>query len=240
VEESNGVVRAAWPATKSRSAFGGSFVREHLAGAAATWTFSGTSVTWWTVTGRAQGKASVFVDGVRKATVNNYAAATKFHVARTVKGLKAARHTLKIKVLGVKGSKAATGTFVAVDAFTVGKTRTATPALAMTLRSLSSSRLLGGHAIVGDVANEAVTLTFRGTAIAWYTVRGVNQGKAAVYVDGVLKATWDNYATKASYGVKRTIGKLADKVHTVKIVVLGRHHKGGKGNLVTTDRFTVG
>ena len=29
-------------------------------------------------------------------------------------------------------------------------------------------------------------------------------------------------------------------MHTVKIVALGQHHKGGTGNLVTTDRFSVG
>jgi hypothetical protein len=32
---------------------------------------------------------------------------------------------------------------------------------------------------------------------------------------------------------------LADKVHTLKLVVLGTHHKGATGTWVTVDRFLV-
>jgi hypothetical protein len=240
LEESNAAVRAAWAVTKSRSAFGGSYVSEHLAGASASWTFSGTSVTWWSVIGPAQGKARVFVDGVRKATVDNYAAATKFHVARTVKGLSNKRHTLKIVVLGVKGAKAGTGTFIAVDAFTVAKTRTVSPALTAVLRPMSNTRFFAGHAIVGDVKGEALTVTFRGTSIGFATMKAVNQGKVAAYVDGVLKATYDGYAARTAYRVTRTISRLADRVHTLKLVVLGTHHRGAKGSQVTVDRFAIG
>jgi hypothetical protein len=239
LEESNAVVKRAWPITRSRSAFGRSYVREHLAGASASWTFSGRAITWWTVTGPNQGKAGVFVDGVRKAIFNNYSTATKFRVGRVVKGLSNKRHTLRIVVLGVKGAKSATGTFVSIDAFTVGKTRTATPALAATLRSVSSSRFYGGHAVVGDTKGETLALTFRGTGISFYTTRGVNQGKVAAYVDGVLKATYDDYSARTAYKVARTISGLADRVHTLKLVVLGTHHKGAKGSLVTVDRFAV-
>ena len=82
-------------------------------------------------------------------------------------------------------------------------------------------------------------MSFRGTGISFYTVRGVNQGKVAAYVDGVLKATYDDYATRTAYKVKRAITKLTDRVHTLKLVVLGTHHKGAKGSLVTVDRFAV-
>lgn len=239
VEESSAALRMTWQPVKNRAAFGGSYVREHLAGASASWVFTGRSVTWWTETGRDQGKATVYVDGVRRATVNNYAAATKFRVGRLVKGLTNQRHTLRITVLGVKGAKAATGTFVVVDAFTVGKVRTATPRVATALRSLSSSHFLGAHAVAADLKGETVSLTFRGTGVTWWTMRSVTQGKVAVYVDGALKATYDDFATRPAYHVSRTIGKLADRVHTVQLVVLGTHHKGGRGTVVTVDRFTV-
>jgi len=239
LEESNAAVKRAWAVTRATGAYGRSYVREHLAGASASWTFSGRAVTWWTVTGPDQGKARVYVDGVRKATFNNYSAATKFRVGRVIKGLTNKRHTIKIAVLGVKGAKSATGTFVAIDAFTVGKTRTASPALAATLRSVSASGLFGGHAVIGDVKGETLSLTFRGTGVSLYTTRGVNQGKVAAYVDGVLKATYDGYAARTAYKVRRTISGLADRVHTLKLVVLGAHHKGAKGSLVTVDRFAV-
>jgi hypothetical protein len=238
VEEDNVAVHAAWPTVKAKSALGGSYVREHLRGATASWSFAGASITWWTRSGADQGNAAVYIDGVKKATFNNYAATAHARVARTVKGLKKGAHTIRIQVLGTKSAKSR-GTFVAVDGFTVGKVVTKTPALTMVLRRLAGSHYLASHAAVADVAGEAVTMTFRGTAITWSTVRGSNQGKAAIYVDGVLKATFDNYANKTGYGVKRTVSHLADKVHTVKVVVLGKHHKGAKGNLVTVDRFTI-
>lgn len=237
-EDAPGAV-ATWQSVKSSSAFGGSFVREHLRGAAAAWGFTGTSVTWWTVKGPNQGKAQIYVDGTLKSTVNNYAAATKYHVARTVSGLSAARHTVRIVVLQVKGATAGKGTFVAVDAFTVGKTLTGSPVLGTSWRRPASSHYSAGRAIVADLARESFTVSFRGVGVTWFTQRGPTQGKAQIWLDGVLKKTIDNYAASNTYGVARSLTKLADKVHTLKIVVLGQHRTGGHGNNVTVDRIAV-
>jgi ketosteroid isomerase-like protein len=237
VEDASAAVVGTWPVAKSASALGGSYLRDHLANAFATWRFTGTSVTWWTMTGKAQGKAQVLVDGVRRLTVNNYSATTHWRVARTVKRLRAGTHTITVRVLGQKGAKAATGTYVTVDRFTAGKASTQTPLSA--LRTAFGKSYTSGRAVAADLRGEAVTLTFRGTSVTWTTMRSATQGKAAVYVDGKLKATVDNYAAKTSYGVRRAIAKLSDSVHVLKIVVLGTHHKGGKGNLVTVDRIAV-
>ena len=40
--------------------------------------------------------------------------------------------------------------------------------------------------------------------------------------------------------MKRLVSGLTDALHTVKLVVLGTHHKGAKGSFVTVDRFLVG
>ena len=228
-----------WQPLKTTSAFGGGLVREHLRGAAAAWSFTGTSVTWWTVKGANQGKAQMFVDGVLKKTVNNYASATRFHVARTVTGLSATRHTVRVVVLGLKGAKAGKGTFVSVDAFTVGKTLTASPALATSWRRPANSHFSAGRAVVTDLARSSYSISFRGVGVTWFTQRGPSQGKAQIWLDGVLKKTVDNYAASNSYGVPRSLTKLADKVHTLKIVVLGKHRAGARGSTVTVDRFFV-
>ena len=238
-QENSVAAKAAWTKVSSKSAYGRSFVRANLSGSSATFTFTGTTLTWWTTTGKNQGKATVYIDGKKKATVNNYATATHFKVARKYGKLSNKRHTVRIVVNGVKGAKAGTGTFISVDAFTVGKKRTNTPALRMTLHSVSSKHFSGGHATSDKLKGETITFTFRGTAIAFYTEKARNQGKVAVYVDGVKKATFDNYSAKTAYGVKRAITKLSDKVHTLKLVVLGTHHKGGTGTWVTVDRFLV-
>ena len=232
-------ITTTWQTGPTSSAAGGSVIREHLAGAAAAMSFTGTAITWWTVTGPAYGKADVYIDGVRNKTVNLYAAARHFNASRSVSGLTNKTHRLRIVVLGVKGNKAGTGTFVAIDAFTVAGTKTNTPSLATNWRRIANTHLSAGHAVVSDLANATLQMTFRGTGITFYTVKGLNQGKVAVYVDGVRKATFDNYATSAAYGVKRSVGNLTDALHTVKTVVLGEHHSGGKGNLVTVDRIFV-
>jgi hypothetical protein len=231
-------ITTAWQTVISSSAAGGSFVREHLAGAAAAMSFTGTSIQWWTVTGPAYGKADIYIDGVRNRTVNLYATARHFNASRTVSGLTNKAHRLRIVVLGVKGNKSG-GTFVAIDAFTVGGTKTNTPVLATRWRRLANSHLSAGHAIVTDLANSTLQMTFRGTGVSWYTVKGVNQGKAAVFVDGVRKAIFDNYAASTAYAVKRTVSNLTDAVHTLKIVVLGKHRSGAKGSLITVDRLLV-
>ena len=238
-QETTPSVKTLWATVKAKVAYGGSFVRENTAGASASYTFTGTNVTWFTSTGPDQGKATVFIDGVKKAVVNNYAAAAHVKVARKYTKLANKRHTLRIVVRGVKGATAGTGTFTTVDAFRVGKTTVNTPALKTGWRSLAAKQLSGGRAAAAKVKGEVLTFSFRGTGISWVTERGRTQGKVAVYVDGVKKAVVDNYATATKFGVKRTLTGLADKAHTLKLLVLGTHHKGGTGTWVTVDRFLV-
>ena len=237
LEETTPAARYAWRGVATTKAYGGSYRTERLGGATATFAFSGTSVTWYTVKGRDQGVADVYVDGVKKATVNNYAATTAYRVARTVTGLAAGAHQLRIVVRGVKGSTSGTGTSVAVDAVKAGTTLVATPAFVHTWRTVASTA--GGAHAVAELAGEQVTLRFRGTGFTWVTSTGRNRGIAKVYVDGVLKATVDNYAASTAYGVRRTITGLTDARHTVRIVVTGARRKGATGTVVTFDRLVV-
>lgn len=240
LQENTIPVRSGWQRVKTRAAYGKSYVREHVKGATANWTFRGSRVTWWTVTGPRQGKAAVFIDGHRLKTVNTYATATHYRVARTLRHLGKGTHRLTIRVMGLKGAKAGKGTFVAVDGFTVGTKRTASPKLATAWRRVAGTRYFGSHATTANLAGQTVSLRFRGTSITWTTVRNRTQGKARIYVDGVLKATVDNYSSTARYKVRRVVTGLTDAVHTVKIVVLGKHRKASHGNTITVDRLVVG
>jgi len=195
-------------------------------------------VTWYTMTGPDQGTATVFVDGVRKGTVNNYTAARAWKVARTIKGLSAKRHALKIVVTGKK-SPASKGTGVAVDAVRVGKTLKATPTVKATWRRASSASASGRAYSVASTAGASASFTFRGTGISWSTETAPTMGKAAVYVDGVRKATVDNYSAKAKWNVLRTVTGLSNATHTVKVVALGTKRKASRGTDVVVDRWLV-
>lgn len=232
VQENSVAAHYTWRSVSNAAVYGGAYRTEHLAGATVGYGFTGTSVTWYTVKGPTQGSAYVYVDGVKKATVNNYAAATSYNVARTVTGLTNASHSLRIVVAGTRA--------VSVDAVKVGTTLTTNPTLLNLWRYAATSAASGGFLAAADLANETVSLTFRGTSISWYTSTGRNRGKAQLYVDGVLKATYDNYASATAYNVRRYVGSLTDAVHTVKVVVLGTHRAGATGTLVCVDRFVVG
>jgi bacillopeptidase F len=83
-----------------------------------TVTFTGTSIDWITVKGKAYGKASVKIDGLNKGTIDLYKAATTWQSLVSFNGLSAGPHTMVIQVLGLK-SAPATGTKVVVDGFIV-------------------------------------------------------------------------------------------------------------------------
>jgi len=90
------VVLPAWKTVKTTAAYGGSYVMEHRGGASVSYKFASTSVTWYTVTGRTRATRNVYVDNVKKATINNYASSATYHVARTWSGFTKATHTVKI------------------------------------------------------------------------------------------------------------------------------------------------
>jgi hypothetical protein len=227
----NAAAHYQWATVASSSAIGHSYQTEHILGASATWKFSGPTLTWWTRTGPTQGLAAVKVDGHRVATVNNYAKTVHAKVGRSYRKLGKGAHSVTVLVLGRKGAKHAKGTAVAVDAFSVGHKRTNTP-------KLNSAWGTYKAGVRADLAKAQVTVTFRGTGFTWVSRVGRAMGIAKVYVDGKLKATVDNYATAAK-SVKRTLTKLTDAKHTVKIVVAGKHHRGGTGNSIVISSYKV-
>jgi hypothetical protein len=229
-----------WRTVKDKKAKGGSYVSEHRKGARASWTFSGKTVTWYTLTGPTQGKADVYVDGVRKTTVNNYAGSVKHGVARTVKGLAKGTHTIEVRVLGKKGSKRGKGTFVAIDGFKVGTKVTATPTLTkVAWQSVSAAPASNGTYTVADLKGQSMKVKARGTGVTVTCARGPAFGKVGIYVDGTLKKTADLYAKSLTYGYGVTVTGLTDGVHTVVVKVLGSKNSKSSGTGVVVDQIGV-
>jgi bacillopeptidase F len=240
VQETSAASVPGWRSVSVSSASGGSYAVSHTAGSSASFSFTGTAVTWQTVTGPTQGLASVYVDGVLKLSVNNYAAALHYGVLRTVSGLAAGPHVLKIVVKGTKGATAGTDTQVGIDSFLVAAVRSQQSSATYTWKRVATSAANGGGYAVDDLAGASYSMTFRGTSVVWWTVYGPAMGKASVYVDGVLKGTFSNYAASLAYGKARSVTGLTDAPHTIRIVVLGSHATGATGNSVVVDRLTVG
>lgn len=238
LEQDSPAVRYSWRTVTNSRARGGSYVTERSAGATATFAFSGRSITWYTMRGPAQGRAAVWIDGKRVGVFDQYAASTDFGVARSFTKLPNGSHTITIRVLG-KASAAASDTLVAIDGFEVGTRRVGTPELDLRWGTVKAPSASSGSLVASDVKRASLELTFRGTGIAWTTVRGPDQGRAAIYVDGTLVRTVDNYASGPTFGVVRTVSGLAEGVHELRIVVLGEARGKAEGTLVSIDRFSV-
>jgi len=238
VEQDSQGIAYAWRDQRSRRALGGSYEVEHLTGARYVFPFDGRSITWYTVAGPAQGQAEVFVDGRSQGVFDQYAPRQTFAVARRFSGLPAGGHTLVVQALG-RAARAAVDAQVAIDGFDVGGTLVREPAPAMRWRTADVAGASGGTVAVTDVPGASASFTLHGTGVRWTTVRGPSQGRAAIYVDGELVRTVDNYAETPTPNVVRTVDGLIIGVHTVQIVALGDARARARGAFVTVDRLAV-
>jgi hypothetical protein len=103
----------------SRPWSGGSAAYSTTAGTQATFTFTGTSVSWIGARGPQTGIARVLLDGVLVAEVDTYKTTEEIQAnvfSRT--GLAAGTHALTIEVTGLKNA-ASTDAYIVVDAFDV-------------------------------------------------------------------------------------------------------------------------
>ena len=203
-----------WRTFTASPALDGSYKAERVAGAYASFEFTGTGITWYTVMGPTQGWAVVGVDGTQVAKVNNYSSTWKYRVVRRYLGFAPGAHEITVRVLGNRGARRG-DSWVAVDAF---KTSTTNFDGEMAWPQVDAPSLRGGYARTSTQSSR-VAFKFRARGIDWYTVTGPDQGSASVYIDGVRKATFDNYSPSLDYGVRHTITGLADRVHTATIVV---------------------
>jgi lysozyme len=238
VEETSPAVAYDWRTVANRHVYGRSYAVGDVAGASVSYAFTGRSVTWYTVTGPAQGRAAVRIDGRWVGTFDQYAARPGFKVGRSFTGLERGTHTISVRVVGA-GSPDASDALVVVDAFEPAGDVVQNPVLHATWGTVEAVRASGGAVSASDLARSSAQVTFRGTGVVWTTLRGRDQGRAAIYVDGLLVRTVDNYAPERMFGVARTVSGLVDGIHTLRIVVLGEARPAATGALVSIDRFSA-
>jgi hypothetical protein len=230
----------AWRTVNNARARGGSFEVERRAGASASYRFSGSSVTWITVTGPTYGKATVYVDGSSYGTFNNYATKRHFGVQRVMSGLGSGQHSVEIRPLGKKGARAATDKLVAVDAFVVGNSADTSPALTERWQRTTNNDASNGYYSIADLAGETATIDFAGPTITLHTAVGPKFGDVALLVDGTLVKTDDLYASNLSFGHTVTASGLGTGQHTLVVKVLGSNNAASGGSGVVLDAVSTG
>ena len=238
---------------------GGSAVQSAVTLATATYTFTGTSVTWIGQRSNISGIALVSVDGGAGVLVDLFA--HNFETSSpvyTVNGLSPGSHTLTIQVTGTRNGLSQ-GNAVVVDAFAipasvVSHLQETDPDVAFTgpwAQADNNSGWSGGGlatvplapvggARVTETSGATVTLTFRGTAVSWIGFRGRDGGMASVTVDGGAPTVVDTYSS--SFKMQATVFTatgLADVVHTLTVEALGTHNSLSTGSKIIVDAFDV-
>ncbi len=229
----------AWGSRNDRRALGGSYRTDDRAGASTTFAFQDGSVTLFTVSGPAIGKAAIRVDGVGAGTINGYARSTHFGVQRQFDGFGPGAHTLTVTATGTSSPKA-TGTRVSVDAIRWAGTLYKNPrATVSTWSEVTQGSASGGSYVVSDTQGASASLRFTGTGASLVTLRGPGMGKARLLVDGSPVGTVDLYAPSSVFSVEKTISGLTDGPHILTVEVLGLHRPAASGSAVAVDGWII-
>ncbi len=186
------------------------------AGASVTVNFTGTSVRWISSHDANHGTADVYLDGVKKATVDGYAASKSFQdVFYRADGLADGAHTLKIVATGDQ-NPASAGAFVVVDAVDLtsgdqGGGEASYPSVpqkpgtAITIAGRDSKLLLAGYRMGGQhlrystselmtharVGGRDVALFYGRAGEGGETVLHYAAEPAVTVLDGSAEHVWD-------------------------------------------------
>jgi hypothetical protein len=245
-----------WSSDSQGGLSGGTAAVSNSAGAQATFTFTGTSVSW--IGGRSfeTGIAQVFLDGSLVSTLDTYSKTVEVQVPMfTATGLANTSHTLVIQATGQQNA-AAVSAFIILDAFdvpaaTISRLQDTDPtAITYTgtgwIHGDTSDRWSGGSASASVTAGDQATFTFTGTGVRWLGARGAQHGIARVSLDGAFVTQVDsfqaptdpNHPVQVQAELFKATG-LANGTHTLTIQVTGQHNLASTAAIIVVDAFDV-
>ncbi len=104
----------------------------------------------------------------------------------------------------------------------------------------SSSAAFGGSYAVESMSRARATTTFSGNSVTVWTATHSAGGLMDVYIDRVLKATYNTYSPSTHYRVPVTVGGLTNSGHQLDVVVQGvRGSSASRGSDVVIDGLSA-
>jgi hypothetical protein len=241
---------------------GGQALVSEKPGATASFTFTGTGISWIGDAAFNRGVARVFLDG-NVSIVDTYSDIRHDQQALFVaKGLTPGLHTITIEVTQMKNVNAE-GSGISVDAFDIenggpasgnvianpGYIEQNSPAVTYSGSWYvnHSDRASSGSSMLAVDPGSKATVVFNGTGIIWIGYMDPWSGWVRVYVDGVLKTTLDTYYMPWGNGATDEIWQrqvwgitdLQDGQHTLTLEVLGQKASKSGGAWIWIDAFRV-
>jgi hypothetical protein len=230
------------------------------AGAAAEFTFTGTSVSWIGFRAPRAGLADVSVDGAFITRVDLYSPTEQLRVPVFTMDLPApGPHTLRIVVTGER-NPASEQAVVTVDAFDVRVPSPGVPVRRFQETDLSLSPTYvpmavspdqpdtgwvngngfpfwsGETAMFSTMAGARATLTFTGTSVTWIGDRSLETGIAQVSLDGGLPVDVDTFANVLGTSQAPIFSQrgLTPGTHTLTIKVTGLKNAAAPASSMAT------
>jgi hypothetical protein len=214
----------------------------------ASWTFTGSQVTWYAELGPDHGAAQVLIDGQPDTAVNLYGPSSgDWSVPVYVKTFPVAgTHTITIQALPDLD-----GTSVDVDGF---QAATATPAVTEDTSpevgytghgwvAQPAAAASGGSVTASSAAGDTVSVGFSGRSVTWVGRTCAACGEADVYLDGKYVTRIDTYGYRGPQVWQAGLFQHSwarPGWHTLKIVVDGTQNLSSTGAEVDVDSFQVG
>jgi SpoIID/LytB domain protein len=206
--------------------------------------FTGTAIYWIGPKHASYGTADVYLDGVKRGTVSQYAPSTTFQQkVWSATGLSSGTHTLVIRATGTKEA-ASSGNTIVLDAFATERPmalatfQESAPEVREAGRWIrgTSAAYSGGGYTYSNTAGSTLRMSFTGTSIEWIGPKAASYGQAEVWLDGVRQATLSQYspATAIDQTIWQVSG-LEDRMHTLTIRALGTKEAASAGTVIVVD-----
>lgn len=244
IEQSNPAVKwtGSWYVNNGSFNSGGTAKLAVTAGSRATFTFTGSSVSWIAYRDQWSGIGNVYMDGTLVTTVDTYASPAQAKtVMYTVSGLTFGTHTVAIEATGTQNANSG-GAWIWVDAFDyVG----AAPASAAstTDSAVAAVSLAGGATITSSGAaqlsvgsadvNGTGGATPSGLAVVSYVENGVTASEAGVPASApVLRGRIDSEISSSSVNTGFAVANPNDSPATISFFFTDANgNNSGAGSL---------
>ncbi|HMH20094.1 MAG TPA: hypothetical protein VK572_18295 [Burkholderiales bacterium] len=240
VTETPGITTGWTQGTSLRAWSAGAARLSTTSGAQATFSFTGTAISWIGARGTQSGIARVSLDGAFVTEVDLYSPTEQIQAAVfTAAGLADATHTLMIEGTG-RQNAASQNALIAVDAFDVTTSGTrhqdTDPAIAYGSGWIQGNRdkaYSDGASAESNTVGALATISFTGTGISWIGARGPQCGIARISLDGVFVEDVDTYSQmEGPQHTDFSTSGLAAGTHTLTIQVIGQ-------NLLSTNAWIL-
>jgi hypothetical protein len=210
----------------------------------ASWSFTGSQVTYLAQLAPDLGKATVSIDGVPDATIDLYAPdADNYQIPVYVKTFPTVgRHTITVAPAGSRNSRS-TGSGISLDGFqALTNSPTVIAASDAAVSYSGSGWASNGAARVSSAAGDTATVRFTGRRITWVGRVCAACGRADVSLDGSFAARVDTYGYRGPTVEQAALYQATFPTsgpHTLTVKVLGSHNYDSGGDAVSVGAFHV-